>query len=591
MLMHETTRHGLCFHVALAAAFFVGVLAAQDAVSRPYAAPPALCNAFHVLAATVQHVTPIAVSNGDVLVEVEFAGQVRRLALQPHDVRKPDFALLVRDGNGIRQLPRPANVTYRGVVLEDQGSWVAATVVGDAVQAIVHLQNGDEWALQPVREAQPHVSSALHIVYRSADNQNLPWVCGVQGGLSGPVPDPGMTDVTRITDIACEADVQYYQLNASNTTTTQNDITGVINAMSAIYLADVQISFNISQILINTSTATNPYTTSIAGNLLGEFSSYWNANRQGVQRDVAHLFTGRAMGQASGGAIGIAYLGVVCNLGAAYGVSQSRWTTNFTRRVAVTAHEVGHNFNAQHCDAAPPCYIMCSGVGGCQNVQTTFSQNERNQIGGFAGSLGCLAIITSVPQIAAVSPTSAKSFTPGVVTLTGQGFLGTTQVLLNGLPLSTVFTTPDDATLRFNPPVGSVIGPMSLQTVNPSGSSNVATLQIVDTNPASMLVNGALLGGNSLNWTFGGTRSSLWVLAISSVGTTSLVLGLPVVDNPTVLTYGLLSPFNGLGSYSAFVPANTLSGMRIYSQIVELDLGVNITGISSSNVASTLIVN
>jgi hypothetical protein len=84
------------------------------------------------------------------------------------------------------------------------------------------------------------------------------------------------------------------------------------------------------------------------------------------------------MGQSSGGAIGIAYVGAICNLGAAYGVSQSRYTANLTRRVAVTAHEVGHNFNAQHCDALPPCYIMCSGVGGCQNVQTTFSQNERN---------------------------------------------------------------------------------------------------------------------------------------------------------------------------------------------------------------------
>lgn len=584
-------RLGLGLQAALCAALLVGNLAAQDAVSRPYAAPPVLCNAFHVQAATVQHVTPVRVSNGDVLVEVEFAGQTRRLALQPHDVRKSDFKLLVRDDNGVRELPRTPNVTYRGVVLEDQGSWVAATVVGDAVQAIVHMQNGDEWAVQPVREAQPQAPAALHIVYRSADNQPLPWVCGTQGSLAGPVPEPVGTDVTRITDIACEADVQYYQLNASNVTSTQNDITGVVNAMGAIYLADVQISFNITQILVNTSTATNPYTTSIAGSLLGEFSAYWNSNRQGVQRDVAHLFTGRNMGQASGGAIGIAYLGVVCNLGAAYGVSQSRWTTNFTRRVAVTAHEVGHNFNAQHCDAVAPCYIMCAAVGGCQNVQTTFSQNERNQIGGFAASLGCLAIVTSAPQIASLSPASVKSFTPGVVTLTGQGFLGTTQVLLNGAPLTSVFTTPDDATLRFNPPVGSVVGPMTVQTVNPSGSSNVVTLQVTDTNPASMLVSGAVIGGNTLNWTFGGTRNSLWVLAISSVGTTSTVLGLSVVDNPTVLSYGLLSPFNGLGSYAAFVPANQLSGLRIYSQIVELDLGVNITGISSSNVLSTLIVN
>jgi hypothetical protein len=58
-----------------------------------------------------------------------------------------------------------------------------------------------------------------------------------------------------------------------------------------------------------------------------------------------------------------------------------------------------------------------------------------------------------------------------------------------------------------------------------------------------------------------------------------------------VLTYGLLSPFNGLGSYTTFVPANQLSGLRIYSQVVELDLANNLAGISSSNVAATLVVN
>ncbi len=582
-------------HAALRSLFGAALLCAaavaQDAVSRPYAAPPALCAAFHVVAGTVQHVDPVRAGNGDVLVEVEFAGQMRRLALQPHDVRGPGFQFLVRDDNGVRQMPRPANVTYRGIVLEDQGSWVAATVVGGSVQAIVHSSNGEEWALQPVREAQPNAAEALHIVYRTTDNQNLPWTCGVQGGITNPVPDPGSPDVNRICEIACEADYQYFQLNASNAAATQTDITGVVNAMDAIYQADVQLTFTITQILVNTSAATNPYTTSVASNLLGEFQAYWNANRQGVQRDVAHLFTGRNMGQASGGSIGIAYVSAMCNQGAAYGVSQSRYTNNFTRRVAVTAHEIGHNFSAQHCDAVPPCYIMCSGVGGCANVQTTFSQSERNQITGFAASLGCLAIQAVQPQIAAVAPTSVKAFQPGTVTLSGQGFLGTTQVLLGGVPLTSVFTTPDDATLRFNPPVGTPIGPVSIQTVNNAGTSNVATLQVVDTSPSAMLVNGGVIGGNPLVWNFGGTRNRLWVLVVGATNTTTPVLGLSVLDNPTILASGLLSPTNGMGSFTAVVPANQLSGLRLYSQIVELDLVPALAGVSSSNIAATLVVN
>jgi hypothetical protein len=219
------------------------------------------------------------------------------------------------------------------------------------------------------------------------------------------------------------------------------------------------------------------------------------------------------------------------------------------------------------------------------------SQNERNQISGFANSLGCLAIQAIPPQITSIAPWIVKSFQPGVVTLSGQGFLGTTQVLVNGVPLASVFTTPDDATLRFNPPIGSAIGAMTVQTSNNAGTSNIATLQVVDTTPTAMLVNGAVVGGNNLAWSFGGTRNSLWALVVGSVGTTSPLLGLSVLDNPTVLTYGLLSPFNGLGSYTTFVPANQLSGLRIYSQVVELDLANNLAGISSSNVAATLVVN
>ncbi|MEQ1630851.1 MAG: zinc-dependent metalloprotease family protein [Planctomycetota bacterium] len=570
---------------------FALAAAAQEPVSRPYQAPPTLLQAFAVTAATVQHVVPVRADNGEIAVEVEFGGAVRHLVLRPHDVRSTQFQLLARDENGLRALPRPANVTYRGSVLEDPNSWVAATIVGDAVQAVVHASNGAEWAVQPVREAQPSAPAALHIVYRTSDNQNLPWVCGVQGGLTGPVAEPASFDILRVTQIALEADFQYYQLNGSNVTTTQNDITGVINAMDAIYQNDVQLTFSIVSIVVNTSSTTNPYTTSVAGTLLSQFQSNWNANYGSTGRDVAHLFTGRNMGQASGGAIGIAFVSTICNLGAAYGVSQSRWTTNFTRRVAVTAHEIGHNFSAQHCDAAPPCYIMCSGIGGCQNVQTTFSQNERNQIIGFTNSVGCLAVQPIQPQITAVTPSSVKSFQPGTVTLTGQGFLGTTQVQIGSVTLTNGFTTPDDATLRFNPPVGTLIGSTSIQTTNATGVSNQAALSVTDTFPVILLVNGGALGGNNLTWNFGGTRNNLWVLAISGVGTTSPLLGLSILDSPTVLTFGLLDPINGLGTFSTFVPANTFSGQRIYSQIVELDTAANLAGYSSSAIGSTLIFN
>ena len=81
------------------------------------------------------------------------------------------------------------------------------------------------------------------------------------------------------------------------------------------------------------------------------------------------------------------------------------------------------------------------------------------------------------------------------------------------------------------------------------------------------------------------------MLVIGSTNTTTPLLGLSVIDNPTILSSGLLSPFTGTGSFTAVVPANQLSGLRIYSQVVELDIVPALAGISSSNIAATLIVN
>ena len=63
-----------------------------------------------------------------------------------------------------------------------------------------------------------------------------------------------------------------------------------------------------------------------------------------------------------GGIIGIAWLGVVCqsvdfpSQGYGYGLSQSDFNGNFNSATDLTAHELGHNWNADHCDC--PSHTM-----------------------------------------------------------------------------------------------------------------------------------------------------------------------------------------------------------------------------------------
>ncbi|MFQ5806245.1 MAG: immunoglobulin domain-containing protein, partial [Phycisphaerae bacterium] len=107
----------------------------------------------------------------------------------------------------------------------------------------------------------------------------------------------------------------------------------------------------------------------------------------GVLRDVAHLMTGKDL---NGGVIGIAWLGVICNTSQGYGLSQSRFTGNFTNRVGLTAHEVGHNWDAVHCDGDGDCFIMCSGLGGCAHNVTRFGSRSIGDIVPFRNTRPCL---------------------------------------------------------------------------------------------------------------------------------------------------------------------------------------------------------
>src|SRR5207302_1512855 len=99
------------------------------------------------------------------------------------------------------------------------------------------------------------------------------------------------------------------------------------------------------------------------GAVLQEFTNYWNANFASRPRDVAHLWTGRSLG----GPAGVAWEGVVCSSpSVAYGLSDLETITPF--RVTIPAHEIGHNFNASHCD----------GQAGCDNTIMVATQTQAN---------------------------------------------------------------------------------------------------------------------------------------------------------------------------------------------------------------------
>ena len=162
-----------------------------------------------------------------------------------------------------------------------------------------------------------------------------------------------------IAELACDADFEYFSTWGS-VANVEARINSVINAVNVQFERDVSITHAITTIIVRTAEP-DPYTSSDAVTLLNQFRNHWQSNHTGVQRDIAQLFTGK---QIDGGTIGIAWISAVCS---SYGYSMVESDFNGTGSFACTtdlsAHELGHNWGADHC--------------GCQH-----GQGDRNQVAG-----------------------------------------------------------------------------------------------------------------------------------------------------------------------------------------------------------------
>ncbi len=448
----------------------------------------------------------VGVSQGDIfqpsfatlgeqtLATIEIDGQPAILVLDPFNMRVPGARVLLDDGTGdLFDAGHFPSHTFRGRIMDVVGSHVAATVVDGTIRGIVILPDGQMHGFQPA----VHGMAGEHVSYAVSDVKQTDGHCGNSddelghdhgGELSG---DPeGFCNLATL--IATDSDFEYYQLNGSDVQATVDDVESIINGMDLIYTMDTRVTYFIGDHIIRTD-VNDPYTSSDPFTLRGQFQAEWNNNQQAIDRDIAHLFTGRDI---NGGVIGIAFFNGVCSSTDGYALSQSRFTNNFTTRVGLTAHELGHNWNAMHCNADPDCFIMCSGINGCRGDVTLFGSSSIATIINYANNIAtCLEGTNDAPNV----PPRARDDVGGSVD--GQvafldvlendeegncqdlsiGSFDTSSALGGTIELS-VGTGPDGRDeLKYTPPngVGVDTDTFSYEASDPDGNTSSATVTII----------------------------------------------------------------------------------------------------------------
>lgn len=426
----------------------------------------------------------------DVTVHMPRGERVEELTLQltPVSLRSAGFQVIADGADGVAKVtPVGPSRTYRGTVKQWPDAIVAASVEPDGgIRAIIITDEGI-YGIQPLGDF--GAGAGWHAAYEPADLLNFGDRCGVddrqmalpdlladahghltqeeiaaasivsdasvaQSELAPLAGSPAAGGYTSrgttnwdIAQIAFDADYLFYQANGSSVDDTVADIEFIVNGMAAIYERDADITYTLTTVRVRSAPGFDPYSSSTSANtLLDEFRSHWNSEETGVTRDIAHLMTGRDL---DGSTIGLAFTGVVCT-NASFGISQSRYTTNVVNRVALTSHEVGHNWSSPHCDAESDCGIMCGTIGNCPGTQ--FGVFELDKITTHRDSRNCLTqtqprpdrVVGNVPSDGAVR-----------VDLTQANTLQLSWIASDNATSYRVYLSPSDGDL---PEVGSTSG-------------------------------------------------------------------------------------------------------------------------------------
>lgn len=294
--------------------------------------------------------------------ELTYQGRRRTLSLVRTPVRAASFRVLAYQADGSLQpvTPEP-ELCYSGTIVGDPDSVVSASLDSQGMTAIV-IEGGSTWRILPLRRLDPRASRRSHMVAAERDDLVGVPACGMGltgGSDNGPTVSPpqmGITagDASKVrcitqADIAFDCDYEYYIAQGGTVDATVSIVQAYVGLNNTMYARDLNIRHRLTAVVVRTAPFYFPVD---GGDLLNLFRQEWNTTQWDIDRDLAHLMTGKPGSLIQYG--GLAWVGVVCNKSIAYAWSMDS--------AGIVAHETGHNWGAGHCHDVYPCNNMC---GSC----------------------------------------------------------------------------------------------------------------------------------------------------------------------------------------------------------------------------------
>ncbi len=278
-----------------------------------------------------------------------------------NDIRSSQFKAVAMTGKGAEELTQTFANTYRGFESDDPRNIVRLNI--DESQFEGYINSGKRWIyFDKLNRYLPAESDDKIVVYDATDViPDLTKTCGSdmlkvekKKFDSQLHQRSAATGNCHFLEIATEADYEYFQAFSQSANLAFRRIRDILNLVEGLYTPSYNVKFILTYQQIWTI-PDDPYAGDSLQKILPQFKDWWNNNRSFVSRDETHLYTGRSVQNST---VGLAYVGTVCDDNNYYS-SVVNYSPVSNKTVALSAHEIGHNFGASHDATCNGNDIMC----------------------------------------------------------------------------------------------------------------------------------------------------------------------------------------------------------------------------------------